>query len=132
MDYYQLLEVSFNAKEKDIRRSYLKLAKKYHPDVYNGVNKDHFKRVAEAYNTLKNPKKRLEYDNKHKFKTYKKSKAYEDYQAYAQRMQEQGREFSHDLYEEFKRRTSRVRDEVDPEFEEELKKHNFSRMFREF
>jgi len=40
----------------------LKLAKKYHPDVYKGENKDHFKRINEAYNTLKNPLKRKDYD----------------------------------------------------------------------
>jgi len=41
-----------------MKKSYLKLAKKYHPDVYNGINTDHFKKVNEAFITLKNPKKR--------------------------------------------------------------------------
>lgn len=43
MDYYQLLEVSPSADDKKLKMAYLKLAKKYHPDIYKGVNKDHFK-----------------------------------------------------------------------------------------
>lgn len=63
MDYYQILEVLPTADEKDIKKSFLKLAKKYHPDVYKeGPNKEHFKKVLEAYNTLKNPVKRSDYD----------------------------------------------------------------------
>lgn len=45
-----------------MKKAYLKKAKKYHPDVYNGKNKDHFKKVSEAFQTLKNPDKRAKYD----------------------------------------------------------------------
>ena len=51
-----------SANEKEMRKSFLKLAKRYHPDVYHGINKEHFKKVLEAYNTLKNPLKRSDYD----------------------------------------------------------------------
>ena len=54
MDYYQILEVLPTANEAQMKKSYLKLAKKYHPDVYKGVNPEHFKKVLEAYSTLKN------------------------------------------------------------------------------
>ena len=49
--------------------SYFKLAKMFHPDVYNGINQDHFKKVSEAYNTLKNPIKRQEYDRRQKIRS---------------------------------------------------------------
>ncbi len=61
---YQILGVDPSIGDKQLKAVYFKLAKQYHPDVYKGVNTDHFKRVADAYNTLKNPKKRLEYDLK--------------------------------------------------------------------
>ena len=55
MDYYQIIEVFPSATEVEMKKSFLKLAKKYHPDVYKGVNKEHFKKILEAHNTLKNP-----------------------------------------------------------------------------
>ena len=64
MDYYQILESSSTASDPDLKKAFFKLAKKYHPDVYKGPsqNKDHIKKILEAYNTLKNPLKRAEYD----------------------------------------------------------------------
>jgi len=62
MTFYQLLEVWPSASDKDIKKNFLKLAKQYHPDVYKGPHREHFKRILEAYQTLKNRKKRLEYD----------------------------------------------------------------------
>ena len=38
MNHYHLLEVSQHASDKEIKISFLKLAKKYHPDVYKGIN----------------------------------------------------------------------------------------------
>ena len=66
MSLYDILEVVPTVSSKDLKQSYLKLAKKYHPDVYKGTMKDHFKKVNEAYMTLKNPLKRKEYDIKFK------------------------------------------------------------------
>jgi DnaJ-class molecular chaperone len=46
------------------------MAKKYHPDVYKStVNQDHFKKVNEAFTTLKNPLKRSDYDKKLRIKS---------------------------------------------------------------
>ena len=66
MTHYDLLGVSSNASAKELKIAYLKMAKKYHPDVYDGVNKDHFKKVNEAYSVLKNAQKRSAYDNRSK------------------------------------------------------------------
>ena len=42
MDYYDILEIPPTADEKKLKVAYLKAAKKYHPDVYKGVNQKHF------------------------------------------------------------------------------------------
>jgi curved DNA-binding protein CbpA len=70
MDYYDILEISYNATDKEIKKSYLKLAKKYHPDVYKStVNAEHFKKVNEAFSIIKNPRKRADYDKKQKIRS---------------------------------------------------------------
>ena len=62
-DYYVTLGVSRDAKEDEIKRSYRKLARKYHPDVSKESNaEEKFKEVQEAYEVLKDPTKRASYD----------------------------------------------------------------------
>ena len=63
-DYYQVLGVKRGASEKDLRRSYRKLARKYHPDVNHGDKsaEDKFKKVNHAYEVLSDPEKRRKYD----------------------------------------------------------------------
>lgn len=62
-DYYKTLGVSRDAKEDEIKRSYRKLARKYHPDVSKEPNaEEKFKEVQEAYEVLKDAKKRAAYD----------------------------------------------------------------------
>jgi DnaJ-class molecular chaperone len=63
-DYYKLLEVDRDASEEQIRKSYRKLALKYHPDRNPGYPEaeEHFKKIAEAYGVLIDPVKRSEYD----------------------------------------------------------------------
>lgn len=62
--YYEILEISRNATQDEIRRAYLKLAKIYHPDV-NPDAKAHekFKKINEAYEILSDPTRRSSYDN---------------------------------------------------------------------
>ncbi|SFC70133.1 molecular chaperone DnaJ [Parapedobacter composti] len=63
-DYYDVLGVSRNADQAEIKSAYRKLAIKYHPDK-NPNNKEaeeKFKEAAEAYEVLSNPEKRQRYD----------------------------------------------------------------------
>ena len=62
-DYYAILGVQRNASAEEIKKSYRKLAQKYHPDVSKDPEgEEKFKEVAEAYETLKSPEKRAAYD----------------------------------------------------------------------
>jgi molecular chaperone DnaJ len=63
-DYYETLGVSRAAKEDEIRKTYRKLARKFHPDLNPGDKsaEERFKKVQEAYDILSDPKKRQVYD----------------------------------------------------------------------
>ncbi|HET9894741.1 MAG TPA: molecular chaperone DnaJ [Streptosporangiaceae bacterium] len=63
-DYYKALGVSKNASADEIKKSYRKLARKYHPDANKGdaVAEEKFKEISEAHSVLADPKRRAEYD----------------------------------------------------------------------
>jgi molecular chaperone DnaJ len=63
-DYYKTLGVAKGASADEIKKSYRKLARKYHPDANKGDPKAEarFKEISEAYNTLSDEKRRKEYD----------------------------------------------------------------------
>jgi curved DNA-binding protein len=62
-DYYKILGVSRTASEDEIKKSYRKLARKYHPDVSKEPHaEERFKEIQEAYEVLKDSKKRSAYD----------------------------------------------------------------------
>jgi len=63
-DYYKALGVSKGASAEEIKKSYRKLARKYHPDANKGdaASEERFKEISEAYNVLSDSKRRAEYD----------------------------------------------------------------------
>lgn len=67
-DYYRILEVQKTSSVAEIKKSYRKLAMKYHPDKNQGTNDEQeiaekkFKEISEAYNVLTDENKRRKYD----------------------------------------------------------------------
>ena len=64
-DYYKILEVSPDVSDADLKKSFRKLAKKYHPDTNGGDAKAaaRFQEINEAYSVLGDEEKRKAYDN---------------------------------------------------------------------
>lgn len=64
IDYYKILGVDKTADEKDIKKAFRKLARKYHPDVNpdNDEAEQKFKEISEANEVLSDPEKRKKYD----------------------------------------------------------------------
>jgi len=62
-NYYDILGVSKDASQDEIKRAFRKKAKKYHPDAKSSEkNEERFKKINEAYQILSNPKKKQAYD----------------------------------------------------------------------
>ncbi|XP_075148436.1 dnaJ-like-60 [Haematobia irritans] len=63
---YDILKVRSDCSDKDIRNAYVQLSKKFHPDVRSGGKSNnetaHFLKISEAYQTLKTPRTRRQYD----------------------------------------------------------------------
>lgn len=66
VDYYAVLEVSPHANPDTIERVFRHLARRYHPDNPATADRDRFELVLEAYQTLRDATKRVEYDVDHK------------------------------------------------------------------
>ncbi len=65
-DYYEVLGVPRTATVDEIQRAYRQLARKHHPDLKTGAERnaatEHFKHINEAYEVLKDVEKRAKYD----------------------------------------------------------------------
>ncbi|QQG46900.1 MAG: molecular chaperone DnaJ [Candidatus Azosocius agrarius] len=63
-DYYSVLNINKNASEAEIKKSYRRLAMKYHPDRNKGdiSAEEKFKKISEAYDVLSDPVKKKSYD----------------------------------------------------------------------
>lgn len=63
-DYYEILGVSRGASDAEIKKSFRKLAREYHPDVAKDKKRaeEKFKEINEAYEVLSDPEKRKRYD----------------------------------------------------------------------
>lgn len=62
-DYYEIMGLQRNASPQEVKQAYRKLARKYHPDVSKEADaEERFKELGEAYEVLKDPEKRRQYD----------------------------------------------------------------------
>lgn len=65
-DYYEVLGIDRKATEKEIKTAYRNLARKWHPDLHSGKEKEKaeekFKKINEAHEVLSDPEKRAKYD----------------------------------------------------------------------
>jgi len=66
VDYYEILEISPNANSGTMERMFRYLAQRYHPDNQDTGDRARFDTIMEAYDTLREPSKRAQYDVKHK------------------------------------------------------------------
>lgn len=89
-NYYKNLGLNNSATQKEIKRAYRILARRYHPDVNPDLDTaERFKAISEAYQTLSDPVQREQYDQQ--LESFEKKTADRRYQAYTQEATERFR-----------------------------------------
>ncbi|KAL1291117.1 chaperone protein dnaJ 1, mitochondrial isoform X4 [Arachis ipaensis] len=119
-DYYQVLGISENATQDEIKKAFLLLAKKYHPDANknNPSAKRKFQDIREAYETLRDSKKRGQYDKMKKQSRGSQNIEYDnDNDDFAERFQNAKERFQNGFHHEFSSSFHTVFSEL---FEEEI------------
>jgi len=105
IDYYKILEVPKKASDKDIKKAYRKLARKYHPDLNpnDKTAEKKFKEINEANEVLSNPENRKKYDAYGKdwqhAEQFEKAKQQQQYQRTSH--QGRSRDFSGEEFSDF-------------------------------
>jgi len=124
MNYYEILQISSQATDKEIKLAFKKLAWKYHPDQNPQDKKaeEIFKQISEAYHTLSDPSKRQFYDVKiglrdgvnafHYYKTY-------------QKQEQEAREVKKAVFQEFIKRFRAEKQAKEVEIQQTVKTANF-------
>ncbi|OGN80962.1 MAG: hypothetical protein A2X23_10900 [Chloroflexi bacterium GWC2_73_18] len=74
-DPYRLLGLDRSADEREIKRTYRRLAKRYHPDTTSGADVRHFLALQHAYELLGDPLRRREWDRRHPTSGYRRAAA---------------------------------------------------------
>jgi len=123
VNFYDILQIDEDATKKDIKKSYRKMAKKFHPDQPSG-DIEVFELMTKAYNTLIDPKSRSEYD---KLKLSNKKNSH-------QHLKEQSQAYisATDINKIYKSTTDRdnkiksAKSKFKNEFDEFNKKHNYN------
>lgn len=104
--YYEILGVSINATEDEIRKAYRRRAKEFHPDLNKAPDAGaKFLIVKKAYETLINKNKRIVYNNKRK----NPHSSYDAYMAWKKKKKEEEEREEFLRYQEFIRERERFR-----------------------
>jgi len=105
--YYDILGVSPNATEQEIRRAYRRMAKKFHPDINQSPGADsEFLRIKRAYDILINEGSRASFQQSYR----NPMSSYEAYMAWKKRQQEKVEEEARLRYQEFLKSKERFRE----------------------
>ncbi len=108
-DLYKILNLQFDASLEEIKTSYRKLVRLYHPDISNSIeNTEKFKEIQEAYEILSDKEKRQKYDILHgyyrqkikrDFEQKEKKNKYDTFIKSAQKKAKKDESFSHSINE---------------------------------
>jgi len=118
LNHYSLLGIKHNDSISMVRKSYYTLSKQFHPDIYKG-SAEIFKKLGEAYSTLKDPIKREDYNKK--LKIFSNFKKHNKYSTHRDDYKEQSSQNQQESNEEPVQTTSK--------YEEEYKKLNIDKLF---